>query len=103
MGKKQARQRTLVFSHDGRPKTMTRQEGLKKSLLFIQEWPDFEVVAVESTQTTDRIRIHQLSTGEVVTVTSYFETPDTGCGDAWISHTRLPPHCVSSHRPSCYP
>jgi hypothetical protein len=82
MAKHRRRPQKLVFHHDGRPQTMTRQEGLKKSLLFIQEWPDFEVVAVESTETTDSIRIRQRSTGEVVTVTSYFETPDTGCGDA---------------------
>ena len=49
---------------------------------LLQSGPDFEVVAVESTETTDRISIRQHSTGEVVTVTSYFETPDRGCGEA---------------------
>jgi hypothetical protein len=76
MAKHRRRPRKLVFYHDGRPQTMARQEALQKSLLLIQEWPDFEVVAVESTETTDRITLRQHSSGEVVRVTAYFEAPD---------------------------
>jgi hypothetical protein len=73
MGKKQARQRTLVFSHDGRPQTMTRHEGLQKSLLFLQKCPDVEVLEVHSDAKSDRITMRHRPTGEQVTYIAYFE------------------------------
>jgi hypothetical protein len=54
---------------------MTRQEALKKSLLFLQEWPDYEVVALRSDEETDRIIIHHRPTGEVLTFTAHFDKP----------------------------
>jgi hypothetical protein len=42
MSKHRRRQRRLMFYHDGRPQTMTRQGALKKSFLCVQEWPEYE-------------------------------------------------------------
>ena len=81
MGKKRPRPRALVCYHAGRPQTMTRQEGLRKSLLFLQECPDVELLEVRSDAESDRITMRHRPTGEQVTFTAYFETPNTKEGN----------------------
>ena len=77
MSKHRRRQRRLMFYHDGRPQTVTRQGALKKSLLCVQEWPEYEVLDGRSDQETDRLIMRHCPTGEVAILTVYFEKADS--------------------------